>query len=91
MTFLKHDQHDEWFIGKNLPGTRQYLIHSQRPLFVAEIIEDADRAAVVYGFCFAMPKGYSLTNFAFFGDVPSVTELLDLLFFISEALAEALT
>lgn len=34
------DRLDEWLIGENLDGDRQYIVHTQYPRFVGEIIDN---------------------------------------------------
>jgi hypothetical protein len=56
MSIPNVDQLDEWFIGTNLSGSRRYLVHTQEPRFLAEVIDDTDGNGIYHGFTFSMPN-----------------------------------
>ena len=58
---------DEWLIGENVPGDRQYVIHTCEPVFIAEIY-DEDDAPVIDEIEFAMNNGQVLSRLVWYGE-----------------------
>jgi hypothetical protein len=51
-------QFEEWLIGENVDGSRQYIVHTLPPRFIGEIIDNEE-------------GGNDMTDFQFFDDPPA--------------------
>ena len=68
---------DEWMAGENIDGSRQYLIHSKSPRFIAEILDDVDDLRIG-GFQYQMNTGQWLSDFFWLDPPPEdLTALLN--------------
>jgi hypothetical protein len=66
---IKIKQPDEWMIGESIDGKRQWIVHTQKPRFLAEIIDD-DKDVFNPPFEYQMRNGQWLCNFTWY-DYPA--------------------
>jgi len=79
---------DEWLIGENVPGDRQYIVHSSDPVFIAEIF-DEDDAPVIDEIEFSMESGQVLSRFVWYCEpVTNEREFITLCSAAAAAIAE---
>lgn len=70
-------KYDEWIIGEGLesPG-RWYVIHTQEPRFLVEIIDEDDPRFLDFGWTWALSNGQIAANPQFW-DTPPQGKALD--------------
>jgi len=70
---------DDWLVGENINGSRQYIIHIALPRFIAEILDDSDRMRLA-PLQWQMQNGQWLSDFLWIDKPPE-----DLTILINEA------
>lgn len=68
----KEPRTEDWLIAEGVDGTRQYIVHTCEPAFIAEIF-DSDEAPMLGEIEYAMTTGQVLSHFYWY-DEPVTSE-----------------
>lgn len=82
-------QRDAWIIGHGQVTQRPYVIHTQKPRFIAQVFDEGDPAGVRAPLSYALRDGRSLARFAFYDDFPDERTLQTILRWADEILARS--
>lgn len=80
---------DPWIVGQGILTERPYIIHTEKPRFVAQVFEEGDPEALVAPLSYALRDGRSLSRFAFYDDMPDEPALRSILRWADEVLARS--
>lgn len=80
---------DSWIIGQGLLTERPYIIHTEKPRFMAQVFEEGDPAGIVAPLSYSLRDGRSLARFDFYDDMPDDRVLRSILRWADEALARS--
>jgi hypothetical protein len=70
---------DEWIIGTDAEGSREYIIHTRAPRFVARLAQEDGHADLLTGITYACGSGETLCEVAWIDAAPmDEPSLLDL-------------
>ncbi len=64
----KFEYTPEWLLGETVDGSRQFVIHTTSPAFLAEIFDEDDPAGILSGITFSMPSGQHLGRFYWYDE-----------------------
>jgi len=85
---MPKEPREEWLIAEGVDGTREYVVHTCEPDFIAEIF-DSDKAPVVGEIEYGMTTSQVLSRFYSYGEpVTSEREFMALCEAAERALSE---
>ncbi|MGE0760789.1 MAG: hypothetical protein AB7O38_27510 [Pirellulaceae bacterium] len=78
---------DPWIIGQGIATERPYIIHTEKPRFMAQVFEEGDPDGILAPLSYSLRDGRSLARFAFYDDLPDERTLRAILRWADEILA----
>jgi hypothetical protein len=64
---MPKEPREEWLIAEGVDGTREYVVHTYAPAFIAQIF-DSDEAPVLGEIEYAMTTGQMLSRFYWYDE-----------------------
>lgn len=80
---------DPWIVGQGTATERPYVIHTEKPRFIAQVFEEGDPKVIRAPLYFSLRDGRSLARFAFYDDLPDERTLRAILRWADEFLAHS--
>jgi hypothetical protein len=80
---------DPWIVGQGTASERPYIIHTEKPRFMAQVFEEGDPDGILAPLSYSLRDGRSLARFAFYDDLPDERTLRSILRWADEILARS--
>lgn len=78
---------DSWIIGQGSSTERPYVIHTEKPRFMARVFDEGDPDGILAPLSYSLSDGRSLAGFSFYDEIPDERTLRSVLRAADEALA----